>query len=300
MDWKRIGKALLFPPMALLLLLLPAAIGLLIYAFVVWEPSSVPAILSYVLSAYTLTVWCVRIPALIRSFTAFKAENKYAKRWLEDAQFRVIFSLYSSLLINTVYAVFQLCLGIYHRSFWFYSLAAYYICLGSMRFALAKHTVKYKPGEKIQEELRKYRACGIVFLVMNLALSLMIFFMVYWNRTFHHHQITTIAMAAYTFTSLTFAIINMVKYHKSASPVYTASKAISLAAACVSLLTLESTMLTTFGEGTMDMYTRRIFLGTSGGAISIFIITMAVYMIIHGKQKLPLQETEKEQSHGEA
>ena len=70
------------------------------------------------------------------------------------------------------------------------------------------------------------------------------------NRTFHHHEITTIALAAYTFTSLTFAIINTVKYRKYHSPVYSASKAISLASACVSLLTLESTMLTTFGNET--------------------------------------------------
>ena len=49
---------------------------------------------------------------------------------------------------------------------------------------------------------------GIVFLIMNLALALIIFFMVYWNRTFHRHEITTIALAAYTFTSLAFAIVS--------------------------------------------------------------------------------------------
>ncbi len=57
----------------------------------------------------------------------------------------------------------------------------------------------------MREELIKYRNCGIAFLLMNLALSLMVFFMVYWNRTFEHHQITTIAMAAYTFGSMTMA-----------------------------------------------------------------------------------------------
>ena len=144
------------------------------------------------------------------------------------------------------------------------------------------------------EELRKYRACGIVFLVMNLALALMIFFMVYWNRTFHHHEITTIAMAAYTFTSLTLAIINTVKYRKYNSPVYSASKAISLASACVSMLTLESTMLTTFGEGTVDLAGRRLFLGLSGGAISVLIIAMAVYMIVQGTKKIKLIQSAKE------
>ena len=140
----------------------------------------------------------------------------------------------------------------------------------------------------MMDELHKYRACGIVFLVMNLALSLMIFFMVYWNRTFHHHEITTIAMAAYTFTSLTLAIINTVKYRKYNSPVYSASKAISLASAVVSVLTLESTMLTTFNDGTMDLLTRRILLGASGGAISVFIIAMAIYMIVNGTKKIKL------------
>ena len=62
----------------------------------------------------------------------------------------------------------------------------------------------------MREELLRYRLCGWIFLVMNLALSLMVFFMVYWNRTFHHHEITTIALAAYTFTAFTMAIINMI------------------------------------------------------------------------------------------
>ena len=136
------------------------------------------------------------------------------------------------------------------------------------------------------EELKKYRACGIVLLFMNLALALIIFFMVYWNRTFRHHEITTIAMAAYTFTSLTFAIVNVVKYRKYNSPVYSATKAISLASACVSVLILESTMLTTFGNATMSLTQRRILLGSSGGVISAFIIAMAVNMIVQGTKKI--------------
>ena len=239
-------------------------------------------------------VWCLKIPFLIRFFNDFKDENKYARRWLEDARLRVNVSLYGSLIFNTAYAVFQLGLGFYHSSFWFFSMAGYYISLAVMRFFLARHTSKHKPGDKIREELVRYRACGIIFLVMNSALSLMIFFMVYWNRTFIHHEITTIAMAAYTFTSLTLAIVNSVKYRKYNSPVYSASKAISLAAACVSMLTLESTMLTTFGDETMDLSTRRIMLWASGGVVSVFIIAMAVYMIVRGSRKIKLLKAVKE------
>lgn len=298
MNWKKIGKALLFPHISILFVLLSAATALLVYSMVFVGTKSLIAYISYGLAAYTLTVWCCRASYLIRFFKTFKAENKYARRWLDDTNLRVNVSLYGSLFWNTAYAIFQLALGFYHSTFWFYSIAGYYISLAIMRFFLVQYTSRHKSGEKMKEELIKYRACGIVFLVMNLALSLMIFFMVYWNKTFHHHEITTIAMAAYTFGSLTTAIINVVKYRKLGSPVYSASKAISLAAACVSMLTLESTMLTTFNDGSMTLTTQRIMLGVSGGVISLFIIGMAIYMIVQSNKKIKLSKTAEEQMNG--
>lgn len=286
MDWKKLGKAMLFPPLAVLVMLLPVATVCLVYAMAFWGTESAVTIGSYVLAAYTLTVWCAKLPRLIRCIKTFQNENRHIKRWREDARLRVNVSLYGSLFLNTAYAVFQLGLGFYHLSFWFVSLAGYYLSLAAMRLFLVRYTRRHAPGEQMKAELRRYRLCGIVFLVMNLALSLMIFFMVYWNRTFHHHQITAIAMAAYTFTSLTLAIVNIVRYRRYQSPVYTATKIISLAAALVSLLTLESTLLTAFGDGTMDLVARRLLLGISGGVISAFIILLAVYMIVQGTKKL--------------
>ena len=285
-DLKKLGKALIFPHIAVMILLVPIATVLLVGSMVFIGTDSPVAIISYVISAYTLTVWCFKIPYLIKFFKAFKDENKYARKWLDDARLRVKVSLYGALIWNAIYGIFQLWLGFYHRTFWFFSLGTYYICLGVMRFFLVRHTAKYAPGEKMQTELVKYRACGIVFLMMNLSLTLIIFFMVYFNRTFEHHMITAIAMAAYTFTALTAAIINVIKYRKYNSPVFSASKAISLAAALVSMLTLESTMLTTFGDGTMTVSERKWMLGATGGAISLLIVATAIYMIAVGTIEL--------------
>ena len=296
MDWKKFGRALLFPHMAVPLVLLPVATVLLVYSMVFTGEDSAIAYISYVLAAYTLTIWCVRIPELIRFFKKFKDENKYARRWLTDTHLRVNVSLYGSLLWNAAYAVFQLGLGLWHHTFWFCSLAGYYLCLAVMRFFLVRYTSKHRAGEKMRDELVRYRNCGIAFLLMNMALALIIFFMVYWNRTFEHHEITTIAMAAYTFGTLTMSIISVIKYRKYNSPVFSASKAISLAAALVSMLTLESTMLTTFSDGTMSLADRRILLGISGGVISAFIIGMAIYMIMQSSKKIKLI---KEQLNGE-
>ena len=286
MDWKKLGKALLFPHIAIMIVLVPIATVLLVASMVFVGNDTPIAYISYVLAAYTLTVWCIRIPSLIKFFKTFKGENRYARKWQEDTRLRVNVSLYGSFFWNIAYALFQLWLGFYHHTFWFYSLGAYYICLALMRFFLLLHTRRYAPGEKMKTELVRYRTCGWVFLAMNLALTVIVFFMVYWNRTFNHHEITTIAMAAYTFVTLTVAIVNIVKYRKYNSPVFSAAKAISLAAALVSMLTLESTMLTTFSDSTMSVSEQKLMLGLTGAAISAVIVAMAIYMIVKGTKKL--------------
>lgn len=297
MDFKKTGKALLFPHIAVLLILTPISAAYLVCSMVFVGTESPISIISYVLAAYTLTVWCFRIPQLIEFWKRFKAENKYIIRWRADAHLRVKISLYGTLGWNCLYGILQLWLGFYHSTFWFYSLGAYYICLAAMRYFLLGYTRRHCPGEKFKSELRKYRNCGWVLLAMSLALSLIVFFMVYWNRTFKHHMITAIAMAAYTFTSFTFAIINVVRYKKYNSPVFSAAKMISFAAALVSMLTLESTMLTAFSDGTMSEPERKWLLGATGGVVCALVIAMAVYMIVHGT--LTLSQYNKEVQNGE-
>ena len=297
MEWKKIGKALMFPPLAIMIVLIPIATVLLVGSMVFLGTESPIAIASYVLSAYTLSVWCIKMPQVIKFFKTLKNENRYVRIWLSDARLRVNVSLYGAFYINIAYGLFHLWLGIYHHTFWFSSLGAYYICLAAMRFYLLSHTRKFAPGERAESELWKYRACGWVFLVMNLALSLIVFFMVYWNRTFEHHMITAIAIAAYTFTAFTLAIIQMIKFKQYKSPVFSATKAISFAAACVSMLTLTSTLLTTFDDGTMGAFEQKFMLGSVGAAVSGVVVAMAIFMIVKGTRGL--KEMKIEVKNGE-
>lgn len=286
MNWKRIGKALLFPPAAVLIVLTPIAAAALICSMLQLEENDPVRIGSYVLAFYALTILCARTPKLICILRDFKNENRYVKLWTGDVRLRTNVTLSGSVLWNGAYGALQLGLGIYHRSAWFYSLSAYYATLAAMRLFLVQHTMRHKPGEQMRQELTRYRACGWVFLLTNLALTGMTFYMIYENRAVRHNEITTITMAAYTFTTLTMAIVSAVRYRKFNSPAVSAAKAISLAAACVSMLTLENTMLTTFRSETMTPEKARLFLALSGGAVSVFIIAMAVYMIVQANQKL--------------
>lgn len=286
MNWKKIGKTLLFPHMAIMIILLILSAVLLVYSFAVSESDSIVSYISYALSAYTLTVWCFRIPRIVRFIKTFKEENVYARIWLENARIRVNISLLGSFVWNTAYATLQFWLGVQHRSLWFYSLGVYYASLAVMRLFLMKHTRKYEARENMIDEWKKFRFCGWVFLIMNLALTVITFYMVFRGQTVRHTEVITISMAAYTFTSFTVAIINMFVYKKYNSPVYSASKAVSLSAACVSMLTLEATMLKSFGEREMSERDSKMMLALTGVAVSAFIIAMAIYMIVKGTRSL--------------
>ena len=52
------------------------------------------------------------------------------------------------------------------------------------------------------------------------------------------------------------------------------------------MLTLESTMLNTFNDGTMTDEARQILLGVSGAVLSVFFVGIAIYMIIQSTKRL--------------
>lgn len=278
-KFKKILKKVFYPHIALLLILLPISIAFLIYALIYLGSESPFSYFAYMLSFYCLVVVCLQTPNIINFFKGFKDKNKLIKRLIEDLHYRLKFMLFVSMIVNVAFAIYQLGLGFYHKSFWFYSLAIYYVLLAFMRFYLSKHVTTYEPNKEYALELKKSRLCGYLLMTMNLALAVIIFFMVYFNKTSIHHEITTIVIATYTFGSLTIAITSFIRYKQFDSPVYNTIKSISLIAASVSMLTLTSTMLTTFGNS--DELFRKLILSLVGGAVIILVMIIALKTIIN-------------------
>lgn len=292
MNTKKILKTLLYPHLAVLLILLLPVTTWLVFSMLYLPETSPIRIASYIVSFYLLVLYSLRIPKVIKSVKTAKNNNKYLSIWSADYQLRTNITLLANFAFNGAYAILQLATAIYHKSAWFYSLFGYYALLAFMRFFLVKHTLRHKVGEHIATELKYYRICGIVFLILNLSISGMMLYMIRENRIIHHNEITTIALATYTFGALALAIVNVVKYRKYNSPAVSAAKAISLATACVSILTLENTMLTIFSKPTMHPQTKTLFMAFSGGAISIFIIIMAIFMIVSATKNIKTKGTE--------
>ncbi len=283
--FKRIIKSIVYPILPIFLILVPASILLLLYPVICAEEIYAVTVIGYVTSAYTLMIICFRLPRIISDIQDFKHNNKFMRLYTEDTHFKIQISLYGTFILNAVYAVFQLCLGMYHSSVWYYSLALYYVLIALVRFLLLRHTRSYSPCEDMQKELRRYRLTGMFLLMINIALSAILINMILRGVMIVHHEITTIAMAAYTFTSVTMSIVNIIKYRKYHSPIFSGAKAVSLAAALVSVLTLENAMLTAFGSSANADF-NRLMMSITGACIEIFILTLSIYMIVRSTKEI--------------
>lgn len=238
----------------------------------------------YVYSAYALTVLCINIWKLVRAggaayddYMESQLSNPHVKRYLGDQTFRMHVSLYMSLAANLLFAGIKMITGIYFHSCWFGAIAAYYVLLSLLRYLLLRHVNRNSVGADIEGEYRSCRLCGALLLVLNLALSGMVVQMIWRNRSYRYPDMLIYAVAAYVFYSFIFAVANLMKFRKYKSPVMSAAKVLNVATAVVSMLTLQTAMLTKFG-GEKESF-RQTMNTISGVSVCVIILGMAVFMI---------------------
>lgn len=285
-KWKHVITKILYPPVWLTILLTVVSAVALSAVFIKgWEESPV-AYAVYVLSFYTLTVLClflaIVLPKRYREMKQKVYDHPLGNRYMTDASFKVRLSLITALTINLLYSAFKLVTGIYYSSLWIGAIAVYYILLSVMRFVLLHHMDKKQDAGMIAE-YRSYRVTAALMMLINLTLSGIVLNMIVKNESAEYSDIFVITSATYTFYTLTVSIIDLVKYRKYKSPVMSASKAIRFAAALVSLLSLEASMLVQFGD---DESYRRLMLALTGVAVCVIVLSMSVYMIVHATKAI--------------
>lgn len=283
---KKALQKILFPGKAIMISLVIVSAVLLICIFACDFKDNVFAYLSYILSAYTMVTICWAVYKQIKKgLIVVESKNEHVKRYLNDLSFRTHVSLYTSLAINVVYAIAKFFSGIFYHSFWFGSIAVYYFCLAVMRFMLLQHVNRNAFGKDLIAEYKKYRICGAVLMVLNLALTGMVILVVTKNHTYSYPGHMIYAMGAYAFYNIITAIINVAKFHNQSSPALSATKIINLASAQVSMLALETAMLSQFGSGESPLF-RRGMTSATGGFVCLIVLSTAVYMIVHSTKRL--------------
>lgn len=226
-----------------------------------------------------------------------RVKNKVGeKRDITDpsqlAQLKINLTLYGSLLYNSVYAIFTLSLGFWHKSSWYLSIAAYYILLAIMRFSLLNYSRSNRAGENVISELKCFRLCGVLLLLMNTALSGLTVYRTYENRDFTHHNATATALGFFTLSLFAISIINLVRYRKFKSPVLFAAKLISFVSALVSMLSLETAIIGKL-ENIISDKLQKIITGISAFTVLAIIGYIGIFMVVRGTKKLNLLKTQR-------
>ena len=142
---------ILFPPVWVIVLTSVIGFPAVIISLVFLSNTNPISYISYVLSAYALTILCANFPRakrrckelihgdevkIIVAFRKFMRRYKYTSMYLDDIEFRAKVSLYSGLAVNMFYAVFKCATGVIFRSVWLWAIGIYYVMLSAIRFTL--------------------------------------------------------------------------------------------------------------------------------------------------------------------
>lgn len=283
-QWKAVLKKLLWPGrgwVALFVLLGGISLAL---TFLVFGDDSPFSYVSYILSAYGLTVLVAAAVPLFSSAKQFIHRVPLAHRYLTDRYFKVRSSLLLSFVINVCYAGFKLIYSILYTSFWDGALAVYNILLCAVRIYLIRRVPTEQQEPDINRELRYYRTTGFFLISLDIALSVIATQIVRDGQGSDYPGMLIYVAALYAFYSLTLAIVNTVKFRKFNSPVLSAAKAINLTTALVSIFNLETAMLAQFG--TDQVYFRLIMTSCTAFSVCVLVLGIAIYMVISANKKL--------------
>ena len=130
--------------------------SLLILIFILGKTKSIFSCFIYSMSAYSLVCLCID---LINKLKGSRIVNKIisikiVQRYLNDFSFRGTMNIYQGLIVNLLYMLFKLVIGIYYTLPWFISMGIYYLVLSIVKIYLI---VCYK---RLCNQMECYRNIG--------------------------------------------------------------------------------------------------------------------------------------------
>ena len=243
-------------------------------------------------------------------FVQWADKYEVTRELLHNYGVRTVVFAVISFILSIAYGAYNLTLAILGLSIWYGVLAVYYVLLACMRGGVITHHRRrfraHRRGTTIEnvkiKGIKRYRNCGIMLIVMTLALSVAVFQMISAHNTFEHIGFMIYAAAAYTCYKVTMSIINIVKAKKQRDITIQAIRNINLADAAVSLLALQTSMFHSFGKSD-DAKFESILNGVTGGVVCALVLALGIYMIIKAQKRLKTElnqiDTSTEESVGE-
>ncbi len=200
-----------------------------------------------------------------------------------DLRRRMVLSAAAAFALHLLYAIYHGVLGITNRSLWFLAMCALYGILAAMRFSAVLWGRKRRSPASMDTEYALMKLSGILLAVWSAVLLAVVVISLPQNIAVKHHEIVMITLAAYTFFKLAMAIASAVRRRKHASPLLAVLRGIRYAEVAASLLTLQRSMLVSFGSVRTETVDRMNLL--TGSTVCVLGWTFGITMLLRGVKK---------------
>lgn len=244
------------------------------------------AAVTFSYSVYTIVRF---IPELKKRIVSWAGKYEFTDKMMKNYGFRTIIFSIASVAISIIYALFNGVVAIISMSVWYGALAAYYLLLVFLRGGAVfyhKKKKRFAAAESESEikvrEIRTYRTCGALLVVLAVALSSAVAQMVLSEKAFEHAGLTIYASALYTCYKVVKSVANLVKAKRQEDMTVQAIRNINLADAFVSILALQTAMLRAFAPDFDGSFAN----GLTGAIVCFATAALGVFMIVNANAKL--------------
>ncbi len=180
---------------------------------------------------------------------------------------------YVRLVINFICALGHCLMGLLAHSWWFITVGMYYAVLSTTRFCI----LQIQRNRTDESAVFATKLTGILLIALSFCIVGVNVLSALEERGKLFHKITMIGIATYTFTKITLALIGMVRTRHSSSPTGKALRNIALADACVSIFSMQRSMLVSF-PGMQEGEIRLLNILTGTG-VWIVVLLLGINLI---------------------
>ena len=131
-------------------------------------------------------------------------------------------------------------------------------------------------------ELRCYRRIAGMLFILNIPMGGMIVLMVRTNSGFNYPGYLIYLSAVYTFYMMILSVVNLIKFRKMGSPILSAAKVLNCVSAMMSVLGLQTAMITRFSTDGDDY--RKMMNAITGGVIFFIVMVMIAVMVVQSSK----------------
>ncbi len=188
-----------------------------------------------------------------------------------------------SLGSNLAFALYHGALGLLTRSQWLVAVSGFYTVLAVTRAGVL---LCARRGTEADASLFVVRVTGGLLMTLGFAMAAVNYLSIAGSIAKRYQTVVMISMATFTFTKVGLAVSRAIRQRREPSSLKAALRCIGHAEAAASVLTLQRSMLVSFGE--MPAQTVRLMNALTGAGVFLFIVILGIFML---KGRIPVAKS---------